>query len=245
VILEGNLTTTPAMVGPMSAAGSDVDDSPIDHKKLVTRWIAEVWNNRREEAIDEMMAPECLAELEGVDHPVTPADFKAYRRAFLEAVPDLMVEIFSIVTEGETSTLHWRVTGTHLGHGLGIPPSGRRVAFTGTTFYRFKGSLIVGGFDTWNRGEVIASLMQVRIEELCERVLLTRREAQVALMMAERFPHTEIATQLGIKPNTARRHCERVLKKLGVRRRQDVATALGKIPGSVLNRHGADLAEAS
>lgn len=57
---------------------------------------------------------------------------------------------------------------------------------------------------------------------------LTSREAQVSLLMAERLTHSEIATQLNITPNTARRHCERVLKKAGVRRRQAVAAALGK-----------------
>lgn len=32
------------------------------------------------------------------------------------------------------------------------------------------------------------------------------------------------------------------MMKLGVSRRHDVAAAVGKIPGSVLERHGADLA---
>jgi DNA-binding CsgD family transcriptional regulator len=59
--------------------------------------------------------------------------------------------------------------------------------------------------------------------------------------MAERLTHTEIAAELRIKPNTARRHCEKVLMKLGVSRRQDVSRALGGIPGSVLIRHGSDL----
>jgi DNA-binding CsgD family transcriptional regulator len=87
----------------------------------------------------------------------------------------------------------------------------------------------------------MAGLMLVRMDELCERTPLTQREAQVALLMAERFAHTEIADQLKIRPNTARRHCERVLEKLGVRKRQDVAQALGKIPGSVLDRHASDI----
>ena len=60
--------------------------------------------------------------------------------------------------------------------------------------------------------------------------------------MAERFNYREIAEQLRIQPNTARRHSERVMLKLGVRRRQDVAKALGKISGSVLARHGSDVA---
>lgn len=215
--------------------------SPIDYKQLVTRWTTEVWNVRRDETIDEMMAPDCRVEVEGSDGSLGVGDFKAYRRAFLNAVPDLRVEILSIVTEGASSVQFWRARGTHLGPGLGIPPSGRPVDFTGFTSYQFRGRQIVRGVDRWNRGEVIASLMQVRMDELKAHARLTTREAQVALLMAERFTHIEIADQLRIRPNTARRHCERVLRKLGVRRRQDVARALGKIPGSVLTRQGEDL----
>lgn len=225
----------------MSSKPRTKGSSQRDYKKFIARWTTEVWNERREATIDEMMSPTCVVQVEGVDGELTRDAFKEYRKAFLQAVPDLSVEILSITTEGESSMQYWRATGTHLGNGLGIPPSGRRVDFTGVSSYQFDGGHIIRGFDRWNRGEVIASLMQVRMDELQAQAGLTKREAQVALLMAERFSHAEIATQLQIKPNTARRHCENVLTKLKVSRRQDVAQALGKIPGSVLNRHGQDL----
>lgn len=221
------------------------ETSLTDYRQLVRHWIDSVWNQRREETIDEMMAPHCVVQVEGADGDLSREMFKEYRRAFLNAVPDMFVEVLSITSDGNVLMWTWRVTGTHLGHGLGIPPSGKRVDFTGATYCEFAGTSIVHGFDRWNRGEVIASLMQVRMDELRERARLTRREAQVALLMAERFSHGEIATQLAIKPNTARRYCEKVLLKLGINRRQDVANALGKIQGSVLDRHGADLAATS
>lgn len=58
--------------------------------------------------------------------------------------------------------------------------------------------------------------------QLENRFGLTRRESEVAFAMADRVPSPEIAVALGISPNTARRHCERVLMKLGVRSRRDV-----------------------
>ena len=212
-----------------------------DIRTLVTRWFDEVWSQRRGATIDELMAPGCLTKVEGMDEPLTRDAFKAYHQAFLSAVPDVQAEVLFVVTEETRAIANWRARGTHLGPGLGIPPSGKRVDFTGLSVFEFDGPLIVRGFDRWNRGEMIASLMQVRIDELRAHVGLTEREAQVALLMAERFSHGEIAEQLRIKPNTARRHCEHVLMKLGVSRRQDVAQALGKVPGSVLSRHGEDL----
>ncbi|HEU4989727.1 MAG TPA: helix-turn-helix transcriptional regulator [Gemmatimonadaceae bacterium] len=56
---------------------------------------------------------------------------------------------------------------------------------------------------------------------------LTPRQTEVAVLMGLRRSHKEIARTLGISPNTARRHEERVLKLLGVRRRLDVMRALG------------------
>jgi DNA-binding CsgD family transcriptional regulator len=55
---------------------------------------------------------------------------------------------------------------------------------------------------------------------------LTVQELAVARLMAERRTDPEIGAALGISPNTARTHAERVRRKLGVTRRTDVAAAL-------------------
>ena len=56
-----------------------------------------------------------------------------------------------------------------------------------------------------------------------ERFGLTVRQAQVAVLMAARRTYKEIAAQLAMRPNTARRHCEQVLLRLGLHSRDDVA----------------------
>jgi len=216
----------------------------FDAKAFIERWYREVWNGRGADAVDQMMVPDCRARMEGSDTILDRDGVKAYRAAFHSAIPDLHIDLDFVITEGSTTVASWRVSGTHLGPGLGIPPSGRAVDFSGLTLFQIEDGWIVGGFDRWNRGEVIASLMQVRMAEVREHTGLTEREAQVALLMAERFSHQEIASQLGIKANTARRHCERVLQRLGIGRRQDVAEALGMIPVSVLTPHAADLEDA-
>jgi DNA-binding CsgD family transcriptional regulator/PAS domain-containing protein len=57
---------------------------------------------------------------------------------------------------------------------------------------------------------------------------LTAQELAVARLMAERRTDAEIGAALGISPNTARTHAERVRRKLGVARRTEVAAALGR-----------------
>jgi DNA-binding CsgD family transcriptional regulator/predicted ester cyclase len=214
-----------------------------DLKAVALRWFEEYWNQRRDDVIDEITTSDCVAEVEGVDGGLNREGLREHRRAWLSAVPDLRVEIPYAVMEGNMVMVHWRMRGTHLGIGLGIPPSGKPVDISGFTSVWFENGLISREVDRWNRGEFIASLMQVRMDQLRQRTGLTAREAQVALLMAERRTHIEIANDLQITPNTARRHWEKVLLKLGVSRRQDVSRALGHIPGSVLNRHGSDLKE--
>jgi steroid delta-isomerase-like uncharacterized protein len=214
---------------------------PRDIRALVKRWTTEVWNLRREASIDEMMSPDCVLEVEGADGTLNRDQFRDYLRAFLNAVPDIFVEQKEITADGNKAGLTWRVTGTHLGAGLGIPPSGRKVDFSGMSYFEYRDGLIVRGFDRWNRGEFIASLMQVRMDELRAAVGLTGREAQVALLMADRLTAPEIAAQLRVAPATARRHCEHVLRKLGIGSRLEVAAAIGKIPATVLDRHGSDM----
>ena len=66
-----------------------------------------------------------------------------------------------------------------------------------------------------------------------ERLGLSGRQAEVAQLMAERFTYTEIATRLGIRPNTARRHCEQVLQRLGLHSRLDVRALLVRVASDV------------
>lgn len=55
---------------------------------------------------------------------------------------------------------------------------------------------------------------------------LTKREAEVALLLAARRSNKEIATHLSIANKTAWRHTERVMSKLNTGDRRDVARVL-------------------
>src|SRR4029453_8023739 len=73
-------------------------------------------------------------------------------------------------------------------------------------------------------GGVLVSLPDA--SAVSRRFGLTPREVDVATALARRLSNAEIAQALGISPNTALRHTERVLQKLGLRTRLDVASRL-------------------
>jgi DNA-binding CsgD family transcriptional regulator/PAS domain-containing protein len=64
----------------------------------------------------------------------------------------------------------------------------------------------------------------------CEALGLTARESEVARLLARRLSNAELAAALGVSAHTARHHTERVMQKLGVRRRAEVAAMLGARP---------------
>lgn len=220
-----------------------------DLRALTLRWFHEIWNEQREATIDELCSDRLEGHMEGAPGPVGKEDFRVYFHAMINAISNLYVEVQQTSVDGDKSVVAWHLTGRHTGPGLGIPPSGRPVSFHGLTLFEWEGGQVVRGQDRWNRGEVIASLMQVPMADLRSRFGLTARQAQVALLMAERRTYKEIARALEIRPNTARRHSTMVLRKLGIHRRRDVAKVIanghpatngnGAIPP-----HGSDLDDA-
>jgi DNA-binding CsgD family transcriptional regulator len=74
----------------------------------------------------------------------------------------------------------------------------------------------VEGGETWMPSET----------ELRERFRLTRREVEVALLRARGARTEAVAEQLGISVHTVRRHTERVMEKLGVRRAAEIGLRL-------------------
>lgn len=72
----------------------------------------------------------------------------------------------------------------------------------------------------------------VTATKLIQQFRLTPREAEVALLLADRCSNKEIANKLGVTAYTAERHTERVLAKLGVNSRRLVKTKIGCDPRS-------------
>ena len=62
--------------------------------------------------------------------------------------------------------------------------------------------------------------------ELQAAFRLTRAEARVATLLAERMSNREIARELDVTGHTARKHTEKVLLKLGIHRRTEVRRVL-------------------
>lgn len=66
-------------------------------------------------------------------------------------------------------------------------------------------------------------VMRLGVDALRAEFRLTPAEARVAVLLADGASNANVATALSIRPATARRHTEKVLTKLGIHRRSEVA----------------------
>ena len=105
-----------------------------DNKALVRRFYEELWNARRVEIAEEIIAADCVThqlragatDVEGV--PRTPAMIKEHVAAWLAGFPDLHFTVEQIFAEGARVVTYSRMRGTHTGMWHGIAATGREVS---------------------------------------------------------------------------------------------------------------------
>lgn len=131
-----------------------------DARTVARRWFEEVWNERRDDAVDELMAPEALGYVEGQEPLHGPADFRKMKAMFLSALPDVRIHIEDIVADGDRAAVRWRAVGTHSGDGFGFRATNEAIEVRGTTWMIVRHGQIVEGFDTWNLGAMMQSLRE-------------------------------------------------------------------------------------
>lgn len=132
-----------------------------ENKALVRRWFDEVWNEGREEAIDELFADDGVANglADESGEPLRgPTGFKPFFRKFRGAFPEMEVVVEDMVAEGDRVAARCLVRGRHLGDALGFAATGGGVEFTGITIVRIAEGKIV---EAWNNFDFMALFGQL------------------------------------------------------------------------------------
>ncbi len=117
---------------------------------VVRQWFTEVWNERREDAIDRLMAPGAAVHGLGGAAIVGPDGFKPFYRTFCSAFTDFKVDVVQTVVEGDRVAALCHVTGRHVGDALGGKATGRSIDLWGTTIGRVQDGRIVEGWNTFD-----------------------------------------------------------------------------------------------
>lgn len=102
------------------------------NKAVSQRWI-EVFNMRDDQAEAEVRAPEFVAHAPASlePRPLTSEPWAGFLAGFVEGFPDVLITVEGAVGDGDLVAQRLRFEGTHKGVSQGLPPTGRRVTFSG------------------------------------------------------------------------------------------------------------------
>jgi steroid delta-isomerase-like uncharacterized protein len=141
-------------------------EAAVGNAAVARRWFEEVWNQRREGTVRELMMSTGVGHLEGGTVEGVE-QFLAIRSLLLEAFPDLRITVENVIANGDDVAVRWNVTGTHRGTSLGFAATHRPISFRGMTWLRVQKGRIVEGWDAWNQGALFAELRGAaeRLEE--------------------------------------------------------------------------------
>ena len=120
---------------------------------LMRRWFNEVWNQRRLDAIAELMAPDAIAAgLGGADEVVRgPAEFRLFAERFQKAFSGIQITVEDAFGSGDKVVVRWSAEMTHTGDDIGIPATGRTVRIRGISLARVENGKLVEGWDNWDQ----------------------------------------------------------------------------------------------
>ena len=133
-------------------------DLTVDrHKTLMRRFCDDVMARGRIEVVDEIFAPDYVEHERACPSP-DAAGTKYLIGALRGAFPDLSVSIEDLFGEGDRAVARAILRGTHLGDLMGIPPSGKRIAFHTIHIVRFENGRVA---EHWCESDTLDLLRQI------------------------------------------------------------------------------------
>jgi steroid delta-isomerase-like uncharacterized protein len=145
----------------------------LDNISLMERWYREVWRERKNETIYELLAPNAV--LIGQTGPQEkihgPKEFAAFADRIRDAFPDTDLVVQDAFGVDDKVVVRWSATMTHKGDSLGVRATGKRVEITGMSIARIVDGKIVEGWDNWDR---LAMLEQIGAYRPPEAVILAK-----------------------------------------------------------------------
>jgi steroid delta-isomerase-like uncharacterized protein len=124
------------------------------NKAVYRRFIQEVFNEGRLDALDALLSPSYVFH----DAPPGPQAIAEVVRMFRAAFPDLAITIDELVAEGDKVCARATTRGTHRGPIFGFPSTGKPVTMTGLTMVRIVDGRVV---ESWVKNDVAGLMRQL------------------------------------------------------------------------------------
>lgn len=134
-----------------------------DNKRIVERFVEELWNERKLEVADSIFDEDCHTyQLQSgspvIAAPRGPAAIKAYITEWLSGFPDLKFTMEQMFADGDRVISQLAIDGTQTGQWMGIPPTRKRVNARMITIHRIRKDKII---EDWVLVESLGLLQQL------------------------------------------------------------------------------------
>ena len=118
-----------------------------ENKTLLYNYI-EAMNKKNEGFLDNYFAEDYIYH--GPAGELDAEGFKATHKMFLSAFPDIKASIEDIIAADDKVVTRWKMSGTHQGELQGMPPSGKKVTFTGIIITKVVESKVAEEWEAFN-----------------------------------------------------------------------------------------------
>jgi steroid delta-isomerase-like uncharacterized protein len=142
---------SPEVRGTLDGPRGDAMPVAAAHKEVFGRLYHSVWNERRLEFIEKLIAPtHALGDPTVAGGGVGPAAYRKQVERFLAGLPDLKCTIDDTISEKDKLVVAWTITGTHKGDFLGVPATNRKVTFSGITINQIASGKVIESTVIWD-----------------------------------------------------------------------------------------------
>jgi steroid delta-isomerase-like uncharacterized protein len=178
------------------------------NKRLIERFYKEMWNQWNFELTGELLSDDISfrgslgAEMRG------RTAFCDYMRRVKKSFPDFHNETGEMVAERDRVVAQLTYRGTHDGDIFGLPPTGKRICYTGAAFFHIENNRVAEG---WVLGDVFGLLQQLGRNPLLEIRRARTEEANAAISALRQGRSCTIFAVKGCFNSCARRE---TLKRL-------------------------------
>lgn len=136
---------------------------PFEPEAFIRHLLHQVWNWRNLSAIDRAYAPNLRYLGTSGRQLYGRGELKSLILSFLAMFPDLSMQVDDVYSmpNGDSECLlsvRWSMVGTHRGHGIYGPPTGRRVIMWGISQYRIAERQILQEWTLFNEFETMQRL---------------------------------------------------------------------------------------
>lgn len=137
--------------------------TPQENNAIAVRFFESAWNKGDFKTLDALLTEDAVdhSTVGGKEKTEPGAEsFKQIVGMFRSAMPDIKLSIEDEIFTQDKVVHRWALEGTHKGSLMGIPPSGKRLRFTGTTVVRMRDGKIA---ERWANVDELGLLQQLGV----------------------------------------------------------------------------------